>query len=461
MSAETPAGDQSRNDRSHDDRPGDAGHNGDRAVARAGMTIGVLSVVAKLTAFVREAAIAAVYGRGPEVDAFFLALAVPVFLLALIAGSFQIALVPAYLARRRAAGDAAADSLFAAAFGRMLLVVAAGALVMAAAAPAYLPWLAPALAPDTLALTADLLWIMTLFVVVGGAAVAWGGVLNARRRFALPAIAPAFTPLVMAVLLVLARDRLGVASLAWGAVLGTAIEAALVGGALRRLGGRLAPAAGAPDLAPLLRRWGPILLANLLLYGAGVLDQMMAAMLGPGSASAIGYGAKLVLAGLHVATLAIGVAILPAYSDQAAAGDLAALRRRLRRHVAAVAALSVPAVAAAAVLAEPVVRLLYQRGAFGADDTALVSDVLVAYATQLPPYAAAVVLVRAAAVLGLGRALAGAAAANLVLTVALNAGFMAIWGVVGIALATAPAFLATALILYVAVMRAPTGRPAG
>ena len=429
------------------------GDGDDRAIARAGMTIGVLSVVAKLTAFVREAAIAAVYGRGPEVDAFFLALAVPVFLLALVAGSFQIALVPAYLARRSADGDRAADRLFAAAFGRMLLVMAASALVMAASAPAYLPWLAPALAPETLTLTADLLWIMTLFVVTGAGAVAWGGVLNARRRFALPAIAPAFTPLVMAVLLLVARDRLGVAALAWGAVLGTVIEAALVGGALRRLGGRLLPVAGAPDLAPLLRRWGPILLANLLLYGAGMLDQMMAAMLGPGAASAIGYGAKLVLAGLHVATLAIGVAILPAYSDQAASGDLAALRRRLKRHVALVGTLAVPAVAAAALLAEPVVRLLYQRGAFGPDDTALVSDVLIAYAIQLPAYAAVVVLVRAAAVLELGRALAAAAAANLVLTVGLNAGFMAVWGVVGIALATAPAFLATALILYVAVMR--------
>lgn len=427
----------------------------DRAVARAGLTIGVLSVVAKLTAFVREAAIAAVYGRGPEVDAFFLALAVPVFLLALVAGSFQIALVPGYLARRPGRPAADADALFAAGFGRMLLVVAAAALAMAAAAPLYLPWLAPALTGETLALTADLLWIMTLFVVTGAAAVAWGGVLNARRRFALPAIAPAFTPLVMALLLLLARDRLGVAALAWGAVLGTVIEAALVGGLLRRLGGRLLPAAGAPDLGPLLRRWGPILLANLLLYGAGVLDQLMAAMLGAGAASAIGYGAKLVLAGLHVATLAIGVAVLPAYSEQAAAGDAAALRRRLRRHVALVAALSVPAVAAAALLAEPVVRLLYQRGAFGPEDTALVADVLTAYAVQLPAYAATVVLVRAAAVLGLGRALAGAAAANLVLTVALNAVFMTVWGVVGIALATAPAFLATAVVLYAAVARAP------
>jgi|OM-RGC.v1.002458941 putative peptidoglycan lipid II flippase len=430
-------------------------HDDDRAVARAGLTIGVLSMVAKLTAFVREAAIAAVYGRGPEVDAFFLALAVPVFLLALVAGSFQIALVPAYLARRRAAGEAAADALFAAGLGRMLLAVAVGTLVMAAAAPIYLPRLAPSFAPDTLALTADLLWIMTLFVVLGAGAVAWGGVLNARRRVALPAIAPAFTPLVMAVLLLVARDRLGVSALAWGAVLGTAIEAALVGGALRRLGGRLMPALTAPDLAPLLGRWGPILLANLLLYGAGMLDQMMAALLGPGAASAIGYGAKLVLAGLHVATLAIGVAVLPAYSDQAAAGNETALRHRLRRHLAIVVGLSVPAVVAAWLLAEPVIRVLYQRGAFGPDDTALVADVLAAYAVQLPAYAATVVLVRAAAVLGLGRSLAMAAVANLALTVALNAGFMALWGVVGIALATTPAFLATALVLYVAVIRTP------
>ena len=50
------------------------------------------------------------------------------------------------------------------------------------------------------------------------------------------------------------------------------------------------------------------------------------------------------------------------------------------------------------------------------------------------------------------------AVATVVLTVALNAGFMTLWGVVGIALATAPAFLATALILYAAVDRTLAAR---
>ena len=64
----------------------------------------------------------------------------------------------------------------------------------------------------------------------------------------------------------------------------------------------------------------------------------------------------------------------------------------------------------------------------------------------------------AAAVLELGRALAAAAAANAVLTVALNLGFMSVWGVVGIAAATTPAFVATALVLYLAVDRALSDR---
>ena len=62
------------------------GGDTDRQIARAGLLIGSLSIVAKLSAFAREAVIASLYGRGPEVDAFFLALAVPVFLLALVAG---------------------------------------------------------------------------------------------------------------------------------------------------------------------------------------------------------------------------------------------------------------------------------------------------------------------------------------------------------------------------------------
>ena len=422
-------------------------------MVRAGLTVGVLSVAAKLAAFVREVIIASLFGRSIEVDAFFLALAVPIFLVSLIAHSFQIALVPAYLAERRVSGMESAGALAAAGAARMMTLLAMVALVMAASAPLYLPTLAPTLSAETLALTADMLWIMTLFVVLAGAALSWSGVLNAERQFALPAIAPVFTPLVMAGLLVVARDELGIEALAWGAVVGTAIEAGLVAFAVRRRGGPIRPRWRGPDLGSLRRRWPPVLVATLLLSGAGLIDQVMAAALGPGAVSAIGYGAKLVLAGLHVATLALGVAVLPAYADGAVA-DPGGLRQQLRRHLLAVVAVSVPAVAASIWIAEPVIRLLYERGAFGPEDTVLVAAVLAAYVVQLPVYAATVILVRAAAVLTLGRALALAAITNLLLTIALNAVFMSVWGVVGIALATTPAFLATAILLYLPVDRA-------
>jgi len=265
----------------------------DARIARAGTLIAVLSVTAKLTAFVREAVIASVYGRGPEVDAFFLALAVPVFLLNLVAGSYQIALVPAWI-RARAGIDTGDDTdggagpLFQRSFAILLLVLALAGLAMAAAAPLYLPLIAPGLGAGTLMLTGDLLWVMALFVLVGGASITWGGLLNAERRFALPAIAPALTPLAMALLLIGFRDELGVAALAWGAVIGTMIEAAIVGLALKRRGRALAPRLVPADLAGLWSRWGPMLIANLLLGGAGLIDQVMAAALGPGSASAIG-----------------------------------------------------------------------------------------------------------------------------------------------------------------------------
>ena len=427
------------------------GGDTDRQIARAGLLIGGLSIVAKLSAFAREAVIASLYGRGPEVDAFFLALAVPVFLLNLMAGAYQIALVPAWLAARRT-DQGQADRIFQYSFLRLLVSLSIAAIVMAAAAPIYLPLVAPGLAPETFRLAADMLWVMVLFVVAGGGSIAWAGVLNAQRRFALPAIAPVLTPLVMAILLLVARDELWISALAWGAVIGTALEAAIVGFALSRRGRPLLPKSTGADLSSLRSRWVPMLLANLLLGGAGLIDQMMAASLGTGEASAIGYGAKLVLAGLHVATLALGVAVLPTYSE-AAFGDRVGLRGRLRKHVAIVALISIPAVGIAALIAEPVIRLLYQRGAFTSADTELVSHVLIAYATQLPAYAATVILVRAAAALDLGRAIAVAAVVNLVATVTFNLGLMGIYGVVGIAAATAPAFLVTAAVLYVAVDR--------
>lgn len=422
----------------------------DRAVARAGATIAVLSILAKSSAFVREAAIAMIYGRGPEVDAFFVALALPVFLVQLIAGSFQIAVVPGLLAAARDGGRDRAAALAGAGTLTVTMAIAAVAVLAAAAAPLYLPVVAPGFSETALVLAADMLWIMTLFAVLGGLAYAGGAMLTAERRFALPAIAPALTPLVMTVLLLAFRAELGVAALAWGAVLGTLAEAAIVLAAARRLGYRPRLGMAMADLAALARRWGPLMLATLLLSGAGLIDQLMAASLGEGSASALGYGAKLVLAGLHVVTTALGISVLPAYAESAL-DDPRRLLTRLRRHLVAVVLLALPGVAIAWAIAEPVIALLYQRGAFTADDTRLVADVLAAYAVQLPAYGAVVILVRAAAVLSLGWVIPTAAAVNMALTIALNAVFMEIWGVVGIALATAPAFAATGVVLYAGV----------
>ncbi|MDF1791741.1 MAG: lipid II flippase MurJ [Thalassobaculaceae bacterium] len=423
----------------------------DRAVARAGATIAVLSILAKSSAFIREAAIAMLYGRGPEVDAFFVALALPVFLVQLIAGSFQIAAVPGLLAARRGGGHDRASALAGSGTLTISLAIAVVAILAAACAPLYLPIVAPGFSDRALVLAADMLWIMTLFSILGGLAYAGGAMLTAERRFALPAIAPALTPLVMTVLLIAFREQLGVTALAWGAVLGTLAEAAIVLWAAHRLGYRPRLAIDTADLLALIRRWGPLMLATLLLSGAGLIDQLMAASLGEGSASALGYGAKLVLAGLHVVTTALGISVLPAYAESALE-DPRRLLARLRRHLVAVILLALPGVGIAWLVSEPVIALLYQRGAFTAEDTRLVAHVLAAYSTQLPAFAAVVILVRAAAVLSLGWVIPTAAAVNMVLTIALNAIFMQFWGVIGIAFATAPAFAATAVVLYAGIV---------
>ncbi|SDF74785.1 murein biosynthesis integral membrane protein MurJ [Thalassobaculum litoreum] len=434
-----------------DEAPAASGMD-DRAIARAGATIAILSVVAKSSAFLREAVIAMLYGRGPEVDAFFVALALPVFLVQIVAGSFQIAAIPALLAAKRGGDRRRASALATSGAGIVAGVIAGAAILCAAFAPLYLPAVAPGYSARTITLATDMLWIMSLFAVMGGLAYAGGAVLTAERRFALPAIAPVLTPLAMALLLIGFRDSLGVSALAWGAVIGTLAEAAIVLSAARRLGYRPAVSVSRADLADLLRRWGPLFLATLLLSGAGLIDQLMAARLGEGAASALGYGAKLVLAGLHVVTTALGISVLPAYAENALE-DPARLFSRLRRHLVAVILLAIPGVGIAWLLSEPVIALLYQRGAFTAEDTKLVAQVLSAYATQLPAFAAVVILVRAAAVLNLGGVIPVAAAVNIVLTIALNALFMRYWGVVGIALATAPAFAVTGAVLYLGILR--------
>src|SRR5262249_21716708 len=160
--------------------------------------------------------------------------------------------------------------------------------------PLYLPWLASGFSQAKLDLTRRLLYALLPFAVFSGFSGCAAAVLNARERFALPALAPLLTTFASILFIATAAGRWGPFVLAGGIVAGSVAEASVLAWALRRDGVqlRLRWYGLSPALGQALRQYAPMLAGAFLTSMTVVVDQSMAAMLPSGSVAELGYAGK-------------------------------------------------------------------------------------------------------------------------------------------------------------------------
>jgi putative peptidoglycan lipid II flippase len=142
------------------------------------------------------------------------------------------------------------------------------------------------------------------------------------------------------------------------------------------------------DLAdPHLRRFfillGPVMLSSIVVEINQIIDRNLASSLASGTVSALNYASKVnnVFSGLMGAS--IGVAFYPKMSELAAAGDTDALKAQVVNGIKLLLPMLVPLALGLILLAEPLIRLLLERGAFRPEDTARTAQCLRLYAIGL------------------------------------------------------------------------------
>jgi putative peptidoglycan lipid II flippase len=197
------------------------------------------------------------------------------------------------------------------------------------------------------------------------------------------------------------------------------------------------------NLRSVLRQYAPMLGAAFLMGGVAVVDQSMAAMLPPGSVAALSYGNKVIAVILAVGSTGLATAALPYFSKMVADRNWTGCRHTLKKYSWLLALITVPLTFALIAFSRPLVRLLYQRGAFTAADTQLVSWVQICYAVAIPFYIWNRLPVRLLSAMHRNDLLLYTSAASLVLDIVLNLVLMKIWGVAGIALSTSLVYLFT------------------
>ncbi len=422
-----------------------------RRVLAALFTVGGFSLLGKLSAFAKDAVVAYQFGRGDELDAFLIALVIPQFMITLLGGSLNAALIPTYIQVREQQGPEAAQRVFSTVTMLTSGFLVLTCLILMISAPWLMPLLAGGYAAEKLSLANALYVVLLSTILFSGIGTTWGAVLNAGNRFAWAATVPMVTSFTTMLAVLLFARSWSVYALAAAAVTGAFVEAALLGWQLKRLGIALLPQwhGLSPATRQVLGQYWPMVAAAFLMGSTHLISQGMAAMLDPGSVSALGYGNKLTAVLLGIGATAVGTAFLPHFSSMAAAGDWTGMRQTLLSYMGLMLVVTIPLIACLIYLSEPLVGVLFQRGAFNAADTQVVAQVQAAYLLQVPFYLIGMLFVRCVTALRSTQVMVWGNIINLMACIVLTYAFMRLFGVVGIALATSAMYGVSCVFLMV------------
>jgi putative peptidoglycan lipid II flippase len=372
---------------------------GEAATARASRRYSALVaagiLLSRLAGLVREVVISRYLGTSAAADAFKAALRIPNLLQNLLGeGVLSASFIPVY-SRLRSEGDEREAGRLAGAVAGLLIALTGGlSLAGLVLAEPLARVLVTGFEGDArFDLTVSLVRIM--FPGIGFLVLsAWClGVLNSHKRFFLSYVAPVLWNAAQIVAIVAVatstRDQDSLATaLAWGVLIGGALQLAVQIGPTYRLLGRLrlSLATRRPSVRTVLQRFVPVVAGRGVVQIMAFVDLWLATFLATGAVASLTYAQVLYLLPISLFGMSVAAAELPDLSGTEVYDPPTRrlFRRRLEDGMARIGFYVMPTAALFIAVGDVIVRALLQRGAFHADDTWLVWLALAAFATGLP-----------------------------------------------------------------------------
>ncbi len=357
---------------------------------RALATVSSMTLLSRVLGFVRDAVIARVFGAGLMTDAFFVAFKIPNLLRRLFAeGAFSQAFVPILAEYKNRRGPAEARALIdhvAAVLTVALILVTAVGIV---AAPVIVAVGAPGFAatPEKFALTVDLLRIVFPYILFIALTACAGGILNTWSRFAVPAFTPVLLNLSFIGFALFAAPWFDppVMALAWAVFFGGVLQLAFQLPFLARIGmlPRLRLNFRDEGVRRVLKQMAPAVFGVSVGQISLLINTVFASFLITGSVTWLYFADRLMEFPAGMLGVALGTILLPSLAKCHAEKSTQAYSELLDWGLRLTLLLAVPAAAALALLALPLITTLFHYGAFTATDVFNTRQAVVAYALGL------------------------------------------------------------------------------
>jgi putative peptidoglycan lipid II flippase len=424
-------------------------------IARNTVIFSVATGLSRIAGLAREIVASSYFGTSGPFSAFTIAFQVPNLVRSLVAdAALSAAFVPVFTELLEKGQRREAFRLASTLFFLILAVLGLITAFFVLAAPAVMPLFTGDEFSDELdTLTSGLAQVMFPIVVLLGLNGLLVGILNAYDHFTIPALSPVVWNLVILAFLVFGRgwfeggDQLY--AYAIGIVAGTVVQLVMAVPVLARLGFRIEWSLHLrdPRVKQVLLLMLPVTIGLGLINFNLLINSVLGSLVSEEAPRAIDAAFRIYMLPQGLFSVAIATVLFPALSRLAVRRDLDGLRRLNATGTRQVFLLLVPAAAFTLVLAEPVTRLVYERGAFGPDDTDLVASALLWFSLSLPFSGANLLLTRTFFSLRRPWVPTAIAAGSLAVNAAVSVALYAPFGIPGIVLGTVVSTAATTLAL--------------
>jgi putative peptidoglycan lipid II flippase len=434
-----------------------------RRLATSTAAFGAATAISRVAGLVREVVAAALLGSGAVYSAFTVAFNLPNLVRAVVAdNAISAAFVPVFLELRERGEEAEAWRVAGMVLWTTALVLGAVSALFMLLAPLFVPLLMIGSDNVSSGLVVTLTrWLFPIVALMGLTGVVTG-ILNSQRIFGVPAFAPVIWNLVIiGSMLGFARGgtlehRATVYAI--GILVATVVQLLIPLPLLRGHGRGLAfrIGFGNPHVRRVLRLMLPVSLGLGLINVNLTLDTLIATYHSSSAAGDLGFAFRLFMLPQGLFSVAVSTVLFPELARAAAGRDPGAVARIVNQGMRSITFLLFPAGVLSIVLAQPLVRLLFEHGQFGSTSTDIVAKALMAFSLGLVGNGFSLLLTRAFFSLQEPGVPTRVALVNLALNFVLDIALLR-YGAAGIALATAIVTTFNAVALAVLLRRRAGG----
>ncbi|MCC6000768.1 MAG: murein biosynthesis integral membrane protein MurJ [Pararhodobacter sp.] len=357
---------------------------------RSFATVGGWTLASRILGFVRDILMAKYIGAGAVADAFFVAFSLPnMFRRFFAEGAFNAAFLPLFTKKLSDSKDEAEDFARDAYWFMASLLIVFSVVAMVAMPLLVFAMSAGFAGDDRFDMAVVFGRIAFPYILFISLTALISGMLNATGRFWAAAAAPILlnAAFIGALLLGAAMDWPMGLVLSWAVPVGGLAQLTVVWLAVRRAGFRLS--IRRPRLTPELKRLFIIAAPAVLAGGVVQINLIVGRQVASFTENAISwlsYADRLYQLPLGVVGIAVGVVLLPELSRRLRQGEEAGARDAFSRGMEFALALTLPAAVALVVVAQPIISVLFERGAFTREDTVNTALALAVYGLGLPAF---------------------------------------------------------------------------